>query len=149
MEKKKKILILGAGVYQVPLIRRARERDLYTVVASTPGNYPGFQLADQVYHTNTTDQEAILKIARAEKIDAITTTGTDVAVVSIGHVCKEMHLPGIGAEAARILTDKALMKEAFAGYIKEVQEGTFPAAEHTYAISDEVIAEVKATLAAD
>lgn len=32
-----------------------------------------------------------------------------------------------------------LMKEAFMEYSKEVKEGTFPAAEHTFAISDEVI----------
>lgn len=32
-----------------------------------------------------------------------------------------------------------IMKQAFADYAKEVKEGTFPAQEHTYAISDEVI----------
>lgn len=32
-----------------------------------------------------------------------------------------------------------LMKQAFADYTKEVKEGTFPAAEHTFAISDEVL----------
>lgn len=32
-----------------------------------------------------------------------------------------------------------LMKEAFAEYSREVKEGTFPAPEHTFAISDEVI----------
>ena len=32
-----------------------------------------------------------------------------------------------------------LMKEAFAEYSREVKEGTFPAEEHTFAISDEVI----------
>ncbi len=32
-----------------------------------------------------------------------------------------------------------VMKEAFADYIKEVKEGTFPAEEHTFAISDEIM----------
>ena len=32
-----------------------------------------------------------------------------------------------------------LMKEAFAEYSREVKEGAFPAEEHTFAISDEVI----------
>ena len=32
-----------------------------------------------------------------------------------------------------------VMKGAFQGFIDEIQEGTFPAAEHTYAIDDEVI----------
>lgn len=36
-----------------------------------------------------------------------------------------------------------VMKDAFADYIKEVREGTFPAKEHTYKIDDEVIAQLK------
>ena len=46
--KMKKILILGAGIYQVPLIKTAKRMGLYTIVASIPGNYPGFELADKV-----------------------------------------------------------------------------------------------------
>ena len=113
MDKGKTILILGAGIYQVPLIREAQARGMRAVVASIPGNYPGFQLADRYYYTNTTDKEGVLRIARDEKIDAIATTGTDVAVASIGYVCRVLGLPGISEEAARVLTDKALMKEAF------------------------------------
>ena len=33
----RRILILGAGVYQVPLINKAREMALETVVVSAPG----------------------------------------------------------------------------------------------------------------
>lgn len=32
-----------------------------------------------------------------------------------------------------------IMRQAFADYMKEVKEGTFPAEEHTYSISDEII----------
>ena len=109
----KSILILGAGIYQVPLIREAQARGFRAVIASIPGNYPGFAVADKVYYTDTTDKEAILKIAEAEQVCAVTTTGTDVAVASIGYVCDRLGLPGIGEEAARLLTDKALMKQAF------------------------------------
>ena len=52
---------------------------LYTIVASIPGDYPGFALADKAYYINTTDKEAILEIALQEKADGICTTGTDVA----------------------------------------------------------------------
>lgn len=40
----KKIMILGAGIYQVPLIRTARRMGLYTIVVSIPGDYPGLHL---------------------------------------------------------------------------------------------------------
>ena len=113
MDTKRSILTLGAGIYQVPLIRKAQRRGLRAVVASIPGNYPGFAEADKVYYIDTTDKEAILRIAREERVCAVTTTGTDVAVSSIGYVCDRLGLPGIGEDAARLLTDKALMKQAF------------------------------------
>ena len=56
-------MILGAGIYQVPLIRTARRMGLYTIVVSIPGASPGFALADNIYELNTRDKEAILEAA--------------------------------------------------------------------------------------
>ena len=112
----KKILILGAGIYQVPLIKTAKRMGLYTIVASIPGNYPGFELADKVYYENTTDVPKILEIARTEKIDGIVTAGTDVAVITIGEVCDRLGLTGLSAEAAAIATDKLRMKTCYEKY---------------------------------
>ncbi len=109
----KKLMILGAGIYQVPLIKKAKEMGLETLVVSVPGEYPGFSFADRVYKLDTRDREGILQAARREKIDGICTSGTDVAVRTIGYVCEKLGLPGIPFSAARIVTDKALMKEAF------------------------------------
>lgn len=109
----KKIMILGASVYQVPLIKAAKRMGLYTIVASIPGEYPGFALADKVCPINTVDREAILKVCREEQVDGICTTGTDVAVATIGYVCEHMGLAGVSEEAAVLATDKARMKEAF------------------------------------
>lgn len=86
---------------------------LCTIVSSIPGEYPGFGLADKVYYINTVNQEEILEAAQAEGIDGICTSGTDVAVATIGYVCEKMGLAGLSARAARAATDKALMKEAF------------------------------------
>lgn len=109
----KKLMILGAGIYQVQLIRTAKEMGLYTIVVSIPGHYPGFELADKVYYENTVDYEKILEIAREEKIDGILTAGTDVAVITIGRVCDELHLTGLSFEAAHAASNKLLMKEKY------------------------------------
>lgn len=109
----KKLMILGAGIYQVPLIRKAREMGLCTIVVSIPGNYPGFALADQVCHLDTRDREGILKAAREAGISGICTAGTDVAVAAVGYVCDHLGLAGISAHAAETATDKWKMKEAF------------------------------------
>ena len=112
----KKVMILGAGIYQVPLIRKAKEMGLYTIVVSIPGNYPGFELADEVCYEDTTNAERILDVARDKKIDGIVTSGTDVAVVTIGKVCDEMGLKGLSFEAAQIASDKMKMKEVYEEY---------------------------------
>lgn len=109
----KKIMILGAGIYQVPLIKKARDMGLFTIVVSVDGPYPGFALADKIYKYDTRDGESILAAAICENIDGIVTTGTDVAVRSLGFVCDAMNLSGISAKAARLVTDKADMKIAF------------------------------------
>lgn len=112
----KKILILGAGIYQVPLIKTAKRLGIYTIVSSMPGNYPGFEFADKIYYEDTTNADAILKLATDENIDGIVTTGTDVAVITIGKVCDSLCLKGISYEAAKAATDKMLMKSKYEKY---------------------------------
>jgi len=109
----KKAIILGAGIYQYPLIKKAKEMGIYTIVISINGNYPGFKIADKIYYEDTTDIDKVIEIARAEKISAIMTSGTDVPIITLGKVCDELHLPGVSYEAAKLTTDKYLMKEAF------------------------------------
>lgn len=109
-------MILGAGVYQTPLIKKARELGHEVIVVSIPGNYPGFEYADKIYYKDTRDSDSILKIAKEESIDGITTLGTDVAVRTIGHVCEHLDLVGIKETTGIISTNKKLMKEAFLQY---------------------------------
>ena len=109
----KKLMILGASIYQVPLIKTAKKMGIYTVVASVKGNYPGFEIADKACYVNTIDKEAILDVCRKEKIDGICTSGTDVAVATIGYVNEAMGLSGISESAANKACNKSAMKEAF------------------------------------
>lgn len=112
----KKVMVLGAGIYQVPLIKTARRMGLYTIVISIQGNYPGFKFADKVYYVDTTDYKKIIEIAREEAIDGIATAGTDVAVITVGKVCDELGLCGLSGKAAEIASNKRLMKERYEQY---------------------------------
>lgn len=112
----KKLMILGAGIYQVPLIKVAKQMNIYTIVVSIPGNYPGFSFADKIYYENTTDYHKILEIAQKEQIDGIVTAGTDVAVITIGKVCDELKLTGLSFHAAQIAANKLLMKTQYEKY---------------------------------
>lgn len=107
---------MGAGTYQVPLIKKAREMGVYTIVVSIPGKYPGFAFADEICYEDTVDYERILEIAREKQIDGIVTAGTDVAVITIGKVCDELGLTGLSFEAAQIASNKIRMKKKYEEY---------------------------------
>ena len=101
-----RILILGAGVYQAPLIRRAREMGHETVVLSTPGPWPGVALADTFLPVDITDPEAVVAAAREQEIGGVVTAGTDHGLPALGTVVDVLGLPGPGARAAADSRDK-------------------------------------------
>lgn len=110
----KKIMILGAGVYQLPLIQKAKEMGHHVIVVSPLGNYPGLAFADEVIDLDTRDHIGVLEQAKRIGIDAVLTTGTDVAVPTIGYLVDELGLAGTGYAAAQRSMDKVLMKQCFA-----------------------------------
>ena len=109
----KKLMILGASYSQLPLYKKAHEMGISTVAVSTPGDWPGFQAADEYSYTDITDPQAVLKVAEELHIDGITTCCLDAGVRAIGYVCENMGLKGLSASAADISNDKFKMKEAF------------------------------------
>lgn len=107
----RKLLILGAGQYQVPIIKQAKEMEFFTIVISPDGDYPGLKIADKVCHMDVRDEKAILEIAKAENIDGVITDQTDIAVRTVAYVAEKMNLPGIGYDCSKLFTDKYLMRK--------------------------------------
>ena len=65
------ILVLGAGVYQVPLIECIHRMGHRAIVASIPGNYPGFALADSIAYVDTRDKDRLLEVAHEYEVKAV------------------------------------------------------------------------------
>ena len=109
----KKLMILGASYSQLPLYKAAADLGIATVAVSTPGDWPGFQLANECSYTDISDPEAVLEAAQKHKINGIATCCLDAGIRSVGYVCEHMGLKGLSAEAGKLCSDKYLMKEAF------------------------------------
>ena len=107
----KKVMILGAGAGQVPLIEKCKSRNYYVIAVSPEGDYPGFMLADKCCYLDTRDKEGILTFAVNEKIDAIMSDQTDVSVPSVAYVSGKMGLKSIGYETSLFFSNKYLMRE--------------------------------------
>ena len=102
----RRILILGGSKFQVPLIRRARERGLYVITCDyLPGN-PGHALANEYHNVSTTDRQGVLALARRIGIDAVASLSSDPAMPAVAYVAETLGLPGPPLAAIVQLTAK-------------------------------------------
>jgi biotin carboxylase len=113
MNNGKNIIVLGAGVYQVPMIKKIRDLGHTSYVCSIAGNYPGFEFADYITEIDISNEEAILQYAKEIDCDAILTTGSDAGISSLGSVVDTLKLFGCGFKSAKASSNKMLMKEVF------------------------------------
>ena len=108
---KKKLMIVGAGENQVPIITLANQKGYYTIVVSIDGDYPGFHICDQAYRIDVREKEHILEIARKENICGILTDQTDIPIPTVSYIAEQMCLPGIGYDCALSFTNKYIMRQ--------------------------------------
>lgn len=109
----KKLLIIGAGILQVAVIKKAKEMGIFTLVADGNPNAMGLPLADKPIVANIVDPKALLSIALREKIDGVIHPCSEVAMAAVGTINDIMHLSGVGLEAAIRATNKEKMRKAF------------------------------------
>ena len=106
----KKLMVLGAGADQVPLIKRAKELGHYVITVS-PGDYPGMKLADKVIDCDIRDEEGVFLAAQAEKVDGIISDKTDMPLLAMANAAEKLGLPGNRYECVKLFVDKYLMRE--------------------------------------
>ena len=111
MKEDRRIMILGAGEGQIPLISRAKREGWKTVVVSPKGDYPGFAIADECRFYDIADKYAILELVKREGITAIATDQTDVSISSVLFVAKELGLPSIDCENIDNFRIKSCMRD--------------------------------------
>ena len=113
----KKLLVLAAGLLQIPIIKKAREMGVYVIAVDDDPNAPGMKMADKaIVPGGLMDEEKMLAIAKAEQIDGIIHPCSEIAMNVMGRINDELHLSGISKEMAIRATNKHLMREAFERY---------------------------------
>ena len=110
---KKKILIIGASVLQLPAIRKAKEMGFHVAVIDYNPQAVGIPYADEYFNVSTIDVEGVIETARSFQPDGIMTLATDMPMRSIAAADKVCGLPGISYETAVRATDKGEMIKVF------------------------------------
>lgn len=108
----KKIMILGAGILQLPAIRKAKEMGLQVIAVDMDENAVGFKEEGIICENiSTIDSDKILEAAKKHNIDGIMTLASDMPMRSVAVVAKEMGLVGISEQTALNATNKAEMRQ--------------------------------------
>ena len=106
-----KLLVLGAGTYQMPIIEYAKQNGIYVITITPDGDYPGIRAADKVYYHDARDEKYALEVGRRENINGIISDQGEIFVRPVAYVAEHMGLPGNSYETACIYTNKHLMRE--------------------------------------
>ena len=110
---KKRILILGASYFQIPLVEQAKEMGLYVGIVDINKDAHAAKYADEAFQCSIKDKKAVLKIAREFKADAVCVGICDSAMNTAAYICEQLGLPGTSVETAKRATDKFEMIKAF------------------------------------
>jgi len=102
----KKLLLLGGSAQQVIAIETAKKLGCYTVLCDYLTDNPGQYHADRFYLVSTTDKEAVLDVAKKEKIDGILAYASDPAAPTSAYVAEKLGLPGNPYDSVEILCNK-------------------------------------------
>ena len=88
----KKLLVLAAGILQVPVIKKATEMGVYVVAADGDENAVGLKLADKAIVVNITSEEDMLRVAREEQVDGVIHPCSEVSMNVMGRINDELGL---------------------------------------------------------
>lgn len=110
-------MVLAAGLLQIPVIRRAKEKGFFVIAVDDDPTAPGMSLADKsIVPGGLVNEEKMLEIARKEQIRGVIHPCSEVAMNVMGRINDELHLHGVSRETAVRATNKHLMRKAFEEY---------------------------------
>ena len=104
-------MILGAGPFQAPGIRKAAELGCHVITVDFIPDNIGHFSGHQYVNCSTTDKTSVLRAAIDLKIDGICTFSSDVAVPTVAYVSEQLGLPGASTIAAETMATKHRFRE--------------------------------------
>ena len=101
----KRILILGGGDFQIPILEAAKQEKYYIILCDRNMNPKGKKYADRFYQIDTVDKNGVLRIARDEEIDGII-SNSEPAMLTVAYVSEKLGLPGNSFDSISTLVSK-------------------------------------------
>jgi biotin carboxylase len=107
----KKILIVGGGVNQMPLVLASKHEGYYTIVVDYAGKKcPAYTVADRFYNVSTQDEDAICEIAKIEDIDGII-SNSEPSMLIVNSIAEKLGLNGNTVNGVNDLISKSRFRD--------------------------------------
>jgi len=117
------VLVVGAGFGQLPAVHAARALGWHTVVVDRDRHAPAMAAADAAHVVDVIDTEAVVAVARRERVNGAITLQSDVGVPSVGAVNSALGTRGVDLATARTCSRKDLARQRWAE--RNVPQPTF------------------------
>lgn len=111
--KRQKLLVIGAGLLQYPVIEKANECGIYTIAVDNNPQAVGLKIASKGVVCDITDKDKMLAIAKENQITGVIHPCSEVAMNVMGYINDKLGLSGLGEKVAFTATNKAAMRAAF------------------------------------
>lgn len=102
----KKVLVIGAGIGQVNIVKLAKDKGCHVTVVSINGDYPCIPLADEFFECDIYDRDRIVEYAKEHQIDAVISDQNDLMMPTVAYIAEKLSLPGNSFEQQLSYTDK-------------------------------------------
>lgn len=106
----KRILFLGAAPTQIAPIKYAKQQGYYVITCDYLPENPGHKIADEWHNVSTTDEDAVLQLAKRLKIDGIVAYASDPAAPTAAYVSEKLGLVGNPYQSVLTLSRKDLFR---------------------------------------
>lgn len=110
-----KVLVVGCGFPQLSLVRAAKRRGFHVVGADANPRAVAVRMCDAFHEVSTSDVEGLLSLVTRERVDALTTTGSEVALKATVELAARSGMRFYAdPETVRRCQDKDAMRAAYA-----------------------------------
>jgi carbamoyl-phosphate synthase large subunit len=107
----KKLLVIGAGNYQVPAIKRIRDLGYEAYCVDYKENQPGFKYANGYKVIDVRDKDKCLEYSKELNVDGIVTWGSTLTLPTVSYICSKLHFPSLPLDVCELSTNKYQIRD--------------------------------------
>jgi len=119
----KRLLIMGGNPETGELVKKARDLDVYTIVADPNENAPAKLYANKSYEVDGLDVKGLIQIAQNEQVEGVLVGVADVLVPPYFKLCQALNMPCYATEN---IINALTSKDGFSELINEYNVDGIP-----------------------